>query len=59
MPHDDVKPSTPSHTFGNPKGENRAAPLKVRTTRMASDATGINVADRTPINPAMPILPPA
>jgi hypothetical protein len=28
-------------------------------TRTASDATGINVADRAPINPAMPNLPPA
>jgi hypothetical protein len=59
MAHDDVKPDTPSHTLGTPKGENRAAPLKDRMTRMASDATGINIADRAPINPAMPNLPPA
>lgn len=59
MAHDDVKPDTPSHTFGTRKGEDRAAPLKDRMTRMASDATGINVADRKPINSAMPNLPPA
>ena len=59
MAHDDVKPDKPSHTPGTPKGENRAAPLKDRMTRMASDATGINVAERKPISPAMPNLPPA
>jgi len=59
MAHDDVKPDTPSHTFGTPKGENRAAPLKTRMTRKANDATGINVADRKPIHPQMPNLPPA
>ena len=59
MAHDDVKPDTPSHTFGTPKGENRAAPLKTRMTRKANDATGINVDGRKPIHPQMPNLPPA
>ena len=59
MAHDDVKPDAPSHTIGTPKGEDLAKPLKDRMTRMASDATGINVADRKPINPKMPNLPPA
>jgi hypothetical protein len=28
-------------------------------TRKANDATGINIADRKPIHPKMPNLPPA
>jgi hypothetical protein len=59
MTRDDVKPDQPSHTTGMPKGENRAEPLQNRMTRKADDATGINVADRKPINPKMPDLPPA
>jgi hypothetical protein len=59
MAHDDTTPDKPSHTPGTPKGENRAEPLKDRMTRKANDATGINVADRKPIDPRMPILPPA
>jgi hypothetical protein len=59
MAHDDVSPDKPSHTIGTPKGENRTEPVKDRMTRMASDATGINVADRKPIHPKMPNLPPA
>ncbi len=59
MAHDDVRPDKLSHTIGTPKGENRAEPLKDRMTRMANDATGINVADRKPIHPKMPNLPPA
>jgi hypothetical protein len=59
MGHDDVKPDMASHTPGTPKGENRVAPLKDRLTRKADDATGINVADRKPIHPKMPNLPPA
>jgi len=38
------------------KGTLTATP---RPTRKAVDATGINVADRTPISPKMPNLPPA
>jgi hypothetical protein len=59
MTHDDVKPEKPSHTPGTPKSENRVAPLKDRINRKANDATGINVADRKPIHPKMPNLPPA
>ncbi|MEO6801916.1 MAG: hypothetical protein ABI197_01580 [Granulicella sp.] len=59
MAHDDVRPDKPSHTTGTPKVENRSEPLKDRMTRMANDATGINVADRKPIHPKMPNLPPA
>jgi hypothetical protein len=59
MADDDVKPDKPSHTIGTPKGENRAELLKDRMTRMANDATGINVDDRKPIHPKMPNLPPA
>jgi hypothetical protein len=59
MRHDDVKSDKPSHTLGTPKGEDRAASLKDRLTRKADDATGINVADRKPIHPKMPNLPPA
>jgi len=56
---DDARPDTPSHITGTPKGENRAEPLQNRLTRKADDATGINVADRTPISDKMPWLPPA
>lgn len=59
MLHDNVTPDNPSRTGGTLKGENRADLLKDRMTRMANDATGINVADRKPINPKMPNLPPA
>ncbi len=59
MGHDDVKPDTPSHLRGTPKGEDRAEPLQTRMTRTAEDATGINVADRKPISDTMPWLPPA
>jgi hypothetical protein len=59
MAHDDTKPDATSHLSGVPKGENRADPLQSRMTRMASDATGINVADRKPISDKMPEMPPA
>lgn len=59
MLHDNVTPDKPSRTGGTLQGENRADLLKDRMTRMANDATGINVADRKPINPKMPNLPPA
>ena len=49
----------PSHTPGTPKGENLSMPVAQRPTRKAGDATGINVADRKPISPKMPNLPPA
>lgn len=39
-------------TRGAPTGPNQS-------TRTASDATGISLEDRGPINPAMPQMPPA
>ncbi len=59
MAHDLEKPHKPSHTIGTPRGEDRAIPLKYRITRKADDSTGVNVADRKPIHPNMPNLPPA
>lgn len=59
MTHDDTTPESPAHTRGVPKGEELAKPAAERPTRMACDATGINVADRKPIDPRMPNLPPA
>ena len=41
------------------RNEESAKPKTVRVTRMAGDASGINVADRRPIDPRMPSLPPA
>jgi hypothetical protein len=59
MPYDDATPDTDSRVIGTPKGETRAEPLQNWTTRKANDATGINVADRSPISDKMPWLPPA
>ncbi len=55
----DTTPDSPSHDLGTRKGENRAAPVKQRRTRMASDATSINPEDSAPIDPRMPQMPPA
>lgn len=49
----------PSHTPGTPRGEALSIPAQQRPTRKADDATGVNVADRQPIHPKMPNLPPA
>lgn len=60
------KPPQPVHVSGNGKGEERA--LKSREAgrdpdrkhfRSARDSTGINPADRQPISPEMPNIPPA
>jgi len=59
MAHEDTKPNSPAHLASVGKGEERAKPKTERSTRMAGDATGINVADRRPIDPRMPSLPPA
>jgi hypothetical protein len=59
MAHDDTKPDSPAHLASVRKGEGRAAPKTQRPTRLAGDASGINVADRKPIDPRMPNLPPA
>ena len=56
---DDQYSKRDSHEAGVAKGEDRAKPLAQRATRKASDATGINAADRGPIDPRMPSLPPA
>ena len=52
MPLQQVKPS---HTPGTPRGEEVAKSVD----RFEDDATGINVATRKPIDPRMPIFPPA
>jgi hypothetical protein len=49
MAHQDTTPAKPAHT------ESHGAPAG----RFADDATGINVADRKPIDPRMPNMPPA
>jgi hypothetical protein len=59
MAHDDTRPDSPAHVPSVRRGEERAKPQTVRTTRLAGDASGINVADRKPIDPRMPSLPPA
>jgi hypothetical protein len=59
MAHDDMRPDSPAHLTSVRKGEERAQPKTTRPTRMAGDASGINVADRRPIDPRMPSLPPA
>jgi hypothetical protein len=59
MAHDDTKPDSTTHLASVPKGEERTRPKPQRLTRMAGDASGINVADRKPIDPRMPSLPPA
>jgi hypothetical protein len=56
MAKQDAHPDTPAHAPGIRKGESRAAPLAQRQTRVAKDATGINL---DPIQPKMPHLPPA
>jgi len=47
MAHQETTPTKPAHTPDTP-GD-----------RFADDATGINVADRKPIDPRMPNMPPA
>ena len=59
MGFQDTTVDKPSHDTGTRRGEDRAAPKQERPTRMANDATGINLENRGPINPVMPQLPPA
>lgn len=59
MVKQDATPATSAHSVGNRKGESRGRPLAERPTRRASDATGINLSQRGPINPKMPQMPPA
>ncbi len=56
----------PSHTPGTPRGEElvrrygrEAGREHTVPARTARDATSINAADREPIDPRMPHLPPA
>jgi hypothetical protein len=48
-------PETPSHSRRPPRCEVIAKPVD----RLETDATGINVEERRPIDPRMPHLPPA
>jgi hypothetical protein len=59
MAHQDASITTDSHQPGSRKGEDRAAPVTQRPTRLNADASGINPDDRKPIDKRMPILPPA
>jgi hypothetical protein len=59
MAHADTTPDTTSHSPGSSRGEDVTVPVVLKPTRMAGDATGINVFDRKPIDPRMPNLPPA
>jgi hypothetical protein len=59
MAYEDTTPGSASHGTSERKAEERTQPRPVRTTRLAGDASGINVADRKPIDPRMPSLPPA
>lgn len=52
-------PARSAHSVGIRKGEGRARPLAERTTRVASDTTGVNLSQRGPIHPKMPQMPPA
>jgi hypothetical protein len=56
----------PSHTPGTPRGEElvrrfgrEAGREQVVPGRTARDSTSVNAADRDPIDPRMPHLPPA
>jgi hypothetical protein len=59
MAKQDAQPDTSAHASGIRKGEGRGRSLAERPTRLAKDATGINLAQRGPINPKMPHMPPA
>jgi hypothetical protein len=59
MTFHDSKSEMPAHDLGTRRGERRAEPLEERRTRRADDASSINPADRAPIDPRMPHLPPA
>jgi hypothetical protein len=59
MAYEDTKPDSPALSTGARDGESRTQPKRVLGTRLAGDASGINVDDRRPIDPRMPHLPPA
>ena len=61
------KPPQPVHVAGNGKGEERVfnkgrepgRDAERKQYRSARDSTGISAANRNPIHPAMPNIPPA
>lgn len=60
------RPPQPSHTPGTPKGEELALTHREpgrdpdrKYYRSARDSTGIDAANRQPIHPDMPNIPPA
>jgi hypothetical protein len=59
MAYEDAKPTSPAPATSARDAEKRPQPKRVLGTRLAEDASGINVADRKPIDPRMPSLPPA
>ena len=66
MARDDVKPDTPSHTPGTPKGEElvrrkgrEPGRQSTRYGRTARDSTSIRPEAQAPIDPRMPQMPPA
>jgi hypothetical protein len=60
MAPQDTTPDKPSHTTGTPRSETVARRSTAESfERFADDATGINVADRKPIDNRMPSMPPA
>ncbi len=59
-------PAEPNHVPGTNKGEEQALSSKEvgreagrKNYQDARDSTGINAANRQPIHPAMPFIPPA
>jgi hypothetical protein len=59
MAYEDAKPASAAPATSAREGEKRTQPKRVHGTRLAGDASGINVEDRKPIDPRMPSLPPA
>ena len=59
MVKQDASLDTTAHAIRIRRGENLGRPLAERPTRLASDATGINLNQRGPINLKMPQMPPA
>jgi hypothetical protein len=64
--HHNHKPPEPIHVSGTNRGEEMALRKRPeggrgdhKQYRSARDATGINAADRRPIDPRMPSIPPA
>lgn len=62
--HHSKKSTMPSHTPGTTRADRQiqkpgAEPGRETGKRTARDSTGINAADRDPIDPRMPHMPPA